>query len=95
MYFIQHCFICRPLDFTVPTDAGIEPRTAVATGAYFLIQPLRYSAQAPGVGGEHRVPQRRHRQVRRGAHQVRGHERRRRPLHRQPLQEDAQPGGIQ
>ncbi len=28
---IQHCFICRPSDSTVPTDAGIEPRT-VATG---------------------------------------------------------------
>ncbi len=26
------CFICRPSDSTVPTDAGIEPRT-VATGA--------------------------------------------------------------
>ncbi len=31
-YYIQHCFICRPSNFTVPTDAGIEPRT-VATGA--------------------------------------------------------------
>ncbi len=31
-YYIQHCFICRPSDSTVPTDAGIEPR-AVATGA--------------------------------------------------------------
>jgi hypothetical protein len=31
-YIIQHCFICRPSDSTVPTDAGIEPRT-VATGA--------------------------------------------------------------
>jgi hypothetical protein len=31
-YYIQHCFICRPSDSTVPTDAGIEPRT-VATGA--------------------------------------------------------------
>ncbi len=30
-YYIQHCFICRPSDSTVPTDAGIEPRT-VATG---------------------------------------------------------------
>jgi hypothetical protein len=30
--YIQHCFICRPSDSTVPTDAGIEPRT-VATGA--------------------------------------------------------------
>jgi hypothetical protein len=31
-YYIQHCFICRPSDFSVPTDAGIEPRT-VATDA--------------------------------------------------------------
>jgi hypothetical protein len=31
-YFIQHCFICRPSDSTVPTDAWIEPRT-VATSA--------------------------------------------------------------
>jgi hypothetical protein len=31
-YYIQHCFICGPSDSTVPTDAGIEPRT-VATGA--------------------------------------------------------------
>ncbi len=31
-YYIQHFFICRPSDSTVPTDAGIEPRT-VATGA--------------------------------------------------------------
>ncbi len=30
-YNIQHCFICRPSDSTVPTDAGIVPRT-VATG---------------------------------------------------------------
>jgi hypothetical protein len=29
-YFIQHCFICRPSDFTVSEDASIEPRT-VAT----------------------------------------------------------------
>ena len=28
----QHCFICRPSDSDVPTDAGIEPRT-VATDA--------------------------------------------------------------
>ncbi len=26
-YCIQHCFICRPSDSTVPTNAGIEPRT--------------------------------------------------------------------
>jgi hypothetical protein len=31
-YYIQHCFICRPSDSAVPTDAGIEPRT-VATSA--------------------------------------------------------------
>jgi hypothetical protein len=31
-YNIQHCFICRPSDSTVPTDAEIEPGT-VATGA--------------------------------------------------------------
>jgi hypothetical protein len=30
MYFIQHCFICRPSNYTVSEDAGIEPRT-VAT----------------------------------------------------------------
>jgi hypothetical protein len=26
----QHCFICFPSDSTVPTDAGIEPRTVAA-----------------------------------------------------------------
>jgi len=26
MYSIQHCFICRPSDSTVPADAGFEPR---------------------------------------------------------------------
>jgi hypothetical protein len=30
MYINQHCFICRPSDFTVSEEAGIEPRT-VAT----------------------------------------------------------------
>ncbi len=29
MYDIQHCFICRPSDSTVPEDAEIEPRTVV------------------------------------------------------------------
>jgi hypothetical protein len=29
MYFIQYCFICHPLEFTVSEDAGIEPRTVV------------------------------------------------------------------
>ncbi len=27
MYYIHHCFICRPSDTTVSVDAGIEPRT--------------------------------------------------------------------
>ncbi len=27
MYFIQHCFICRPSDSIVLEDAGIEPWT--------------------------------------------------------------------
>jgi hypothetical protein len=31
-YYIHHCFICRPSDSTVPTNAKIEPRT-VATSA--------------------------------------------------------------
>jgi hypothetical protein len=31
-YYIQHCFICRPSDSTVPTYAGTEPKT-VATCA--------------------------------------------------------------
>ncbi len=36
MYFIQHCFFCRPSSSTVSEDAGIEPRIvatlALATG---------------------------------------------------------------
>jgi hypothetical protein len=32
MYFIHHCFICRPSDSTVTEDAGIKPRT-LATSA--------------------------------------------------------------
>ncbi len=30
VYFFQHCYSCRPSDYTVSEDAGIEPRT-VAT----------------------------------------------------------------
>ncbi len=37
-YCFQHCFICRPSDSPVPTDAGIEPRT-VATGALAIRRP--------------------------------------------------------
>jgi hypothetical protein len=35
LYFIQHCFICRPSDSTVSEEAGIETRT-VATTALVL-----------------------------------------------------------
>ncbi len=31
-YFVQHCFICRPLDFAVSEDAGIKPRTVAGFG---------------------------------------------------------------
>ncbi len=31
MYFIQHCFICRPSDSTVSEDAGIDQPRTVAT----------------------------------------------------------------
>jgi hypothetical protein len=31
MYYIQHCFICRPSDSTVSEDAGTEPRTVATT----------------------------------------------------------------
>jgi hypothetical protein len=40
-YYIQHCLICRPSDSTVPTDAGIEPRT-VATGALAVRRSNHY-----------------------------------------------------
>ncbi len=36
MYVIQYFFICRPPDFTVSEDAGVEPRTA-ATLAWIII----------------------------------------------------------
>ncbi len=38
MFFVQHCFICCPLDSSVSEDAGIEPRI-VAT----LALPARRS----------------------------------------------------
>ncbi len=45
-YYIQHCFICRPSDSTVPTDAGIEPRT-VATGALAVRRSNHYARSHP------------------------------------------------
>jgi len=40
MYSIQHCFICRPSDSSVPGDAGFEPR-AVAKLALAARSPNR------------------------------------------------------
>ncbi len=42
-YFIQHCFICRPSDSTVPEDTGIEPRT-VRTSA-LIVRRSNHSAR--------------------------------------------------
>ncbi len=42
--YIQHCLICRSSDSTMPTDAGIEPRT-VATGA-LTVRPSNHQARS-------------------------------------------------
>jgi hypothetical protein len=44
MYDIQHCFVCRPSDFIVSEDAGIEPR-AVATAA-MTVRRSHHSARS-------------------------------------------------
>jgi hypothetical protein len=48
MYFIQHCFICRPSDSNVSEDAGIEPGT-VATSELAVrhSKQLGYSRSHP------------------------------------------------
>ncbi len=46
MYFIQHCFICRPSDSTVSEDAGIEPRT-VATSALAVRRSCHLATSHP------------------------------------------------
>ncbi len=51
-YNIQHCFICRPSDSTVPTDAGIEPRT-VATGALAVRRSNHQAGSHPHQAGSH------------------------------------------
>ncbi len=48
-YCTQHCFICRPSDSTVPTDAGIEPRT-VATGALAVRRSNHQARSHPQLG---------------------------------------------
>jgi hypothetical protein len=49
MYFIQHCFICRPSDSTVSEDAGIEPRS-VATSALAVRRSSLWAISHPQVG---------------------------------------------
>ncbi len=44
LYFIQHCFICHPSDYTVSEDAGIEPRT-VATST-LAVRRSNHSARS-------------------------------------------------
>ncbi len=47
-YNIQHCFICRPSDSTVPTDAGIEPSTV--TGALAARRSNHQARSHPRLG---------------------------------------------
>jgi hypothetical protein len=51
-YCIQHCFICRPSDSTVPTDAGIEPRTA-AIGALAVRRSNHLARSHPHLARSH------------------------------------------
>ncbi len=51
-YCIQHCFICRPSDSTVPLDAGIEPRT-VATDALAVRRPNHQARSHPHQARSH------------------------------------------
>ncbi len=53
MYVIQHCFICRPSDFTVSEDAGIEPRTVatLALTASALYKKMNFAASLIRVRG--------------------------------------------
>ncbi len=51
-YYIQQCFICRPSDSTVPTDAGIEPRT-VASGALTVRRSNHLARSHPHLARSH------------------------------------------
>jgi hypothetical protein len=48
MFFIEHCFICRPSDSILSEDAGIEPRT-VATSA-LAVRRTKHSATYHPLG---------------------------------------------
>ncbi len=52
MYFIQHCFICRPSDSTVSEDALIEPRT-VATSALAIRRSSHTATSHPHSAKSH------------------------------------------
>ncbi len=56
LYYIQHCFICRPSDFTVSENAGIEPRTRIFMTSLAAVQRSL---------GETRIGRRRHFRYRR------------------------------
>ncbi len=43
MYFIQHCFICRPSASTVSEDSGIEPDFDI--GSQTLIDLNNFTSQ--------------------------------------------------
>ncbi len=45
LFFIQHCFICRPLDSTVSEDAGIELRTVANFATLALAVRRSHSAR--------------------------------------------------
>ncbi len=54
MYFIQHCFICRPSDSLVSADAGIEPRT-VATSALAVRRSSHSARSHPHSATSHNI----------------------------------------
>ncbi len=45
MYYIQHCFICRPSDSTVSEDAGMDPRTVPTLASDALTMQLLTGAE--------------------------------------------------
>ncbi len=51
MYFIQHCFICRPSDSIVSEDAGIEPMTVngIEPRTVEGIEPWTVEGSKPGL----------------------------------------------
>ncbi len=43
MYFILHCFICRPSDYTVSENAGIEPTGLLRFSALVVTSQTLYT----------------------------------------------------